>query len=330
MNMRLARYMGNGQVAIVEEAAPCLQDGGLLVKTEACGLCSGELMDWYMDRKIPHVLGHEVAGIVVESNDERFAVGSRVFPHHHAPCMQCEMCEQELYVHCAQWKATKLIPGGMAEMFVVPGGNLNDTILVDDLRPQDAALIEPLACVVKAIKMVDRSAPELETEDLARYFGRVAVIGLGVMGLMHMFAMPGAVGYEINPKRLEWAKRFGLDARTTESPEEADAVFVCPGNQAALDMARRMIAPGGTIVMFAPMPPGEPTPVDLNSLYFRDARIVSSYSCGPDDTAIAAEWIREGTIRAEQVVSDFIGLDELPKAYQAMKSGEILKAMVMF
>src|SRR3954464_12385435 len=109
--MKLARYIGNGEVAIVEEAPPTLPDGGLLVRTEACGLCSGELMSWYMDRKIPHVLGHEVAGIVGESADDRFPVCSRVFPHHHAPCLQCDHCARGQYVHCEQWKRTKLDPG---------------------------------------------------------------------------------------------------------------------------------------------------------------------------------------------------------------------------
>jgi len=326
--MKLARYIGNGQVAIVEEDEPTLPAGGLLIKTEASGLCSGELMDWYMDRKIPHVLGHEVSGLVAESEDERFPVGSRVFPHHHAPCMKCDFCRSELYVHCSQWKTTKLVPGGMAEMFAVPKENLNDTIRTDGMRPQDAALIEPLACVVKAL----RTSGTLEAYwprscDAAL---RVSVIGLGVMGLMHMLLMSGAAGYEINPARIAWATKLGLDTRIPDPSATADYVFVCPGNQAALDLATQMIAPGGTIVLFAPMPPGTPTPVDLNRLYFKDVNLVSSYSCGPNDTAIAAQMLKEGKIKAEQVVSDFIALEELPKAYQAMKNGEILKAMVMF
>src|SRR4051794_26553745 len=149
--MKLARYIGGGQIAILDEPAPTCPPGGLLVKTEASGLCSGELMDWYMDKKVPHVLGHEVAGIVVESQDDRFQVGSRVFPHHHAPCMQCSYCQKQLHVHCEQWKRTKLIPGGMAEYFAVAPENLTDTIEVSELRAIDAALIEPLACVVKSI-----------------------------------------------------------------------------------------------------------------------------------------------------------------------------------
>src|SRR5438132_13023667 len=117
--MKLARYTGGGEIAIVDEPMPICPPGGLLIKTEACGLCSGELMDWYMDRKVPHVLGHEVAGIVIESQDDRFPVECRVFPHHHAPCLACSFCARGLYVHCEQWKRTKLLPGGMAEFFAV-------------------------------------------------------------------------------------------------------------------------------------------------------------------------------------------------------------------
>jgi L-iditol 2-dehydrogenase len=320
--MRLARERGGGEVAIVEEPTPCLPEGGLLVRTEACGLCSGELMDWYMDRKVPHVLGHEVAGIVVESDDERFPMGSRVFPHHHAPCLQCELCQKGLYVHCPQWKATKLGPGGMSEFFAVPPGNLNDTLVVSDLRSIDAALIEPLACVVKGIhSFPNQSAISNQ---------RSAVIGLGVMGLMHVLMLPGSVAYELNPDRIAWARSLGLDARTPDEAEPADHIYVCPGNREALELALSIAEPGARILLFAPLPPGELVPLDLNKLYFKDISIVTSYSCGPEDTQRAAKAIREGKVRAEQVVSDFIALEDLPTAYRAMKSGKILKPMVVF
>lgn len=320
--MKLARYLGGGVVGIVDEPEPALPEGGLLIQTEACGLCSGELMDWYMERKIPHVLGHEVAGRVIASDDDRFPVGCRVFPHHHAPCLECDFCRRGLTVHCPQWRATKLLPGGMAERFAVPAGNLNDTVRVDDLRPVDAALIEPLACVEKAIRLAERSS-DIKT-------AKLAVIGLGVMGLMHMLRLPGAVGYDLNPSRIEWARGLGLDARHPDQAEKADVVFVCPGTKAAFDFAASLLHPGGTLVLFAPMEPGSETPIDLHRLYFLDATIVSSYSCGPEDTLRAREAIQAGTVRAEQVVSDFVGIDGLPAAYERMKRGEILKAMVVF
>lgn len=320
--MKLARYVGNGRIAILDEPIPECPPGGLLIKTEASGLCSGELMDWYMEKKVPHVLGHEIAGKVVESGDSRFPVGSRVFVHHHASCGACESCEAGLEVHCDQWKRTKLIPGGMAEYFAAPAENLADTHRVDDLRPTDAALIEPLACVVKSVTLASRAA-DLQSQN-------VAVIGLGVMGLMHLLAIPGAKGYEIHDGRLAHARSLGLRADHPENFELAETIFVCPGSKPALDLAIRNVKPGGQIVMFAPMPPGEETPVDLNRLYFQDVTLLNSYSCGRRDTTVAIEWIRQGKLRAEQVVSDFIGIDELPDAYQKMKCGEILKPMVIF
>jgi L-iditol 2-dehydrogenase len=321
--MKVARYLGKGEIGIVEEPVPSRPPGGLLVRTEACGLCSGELMEWYMDRKVPHVLGHEVAGQVVESEDERFPVGSRVFPHHHAPCLSCDMCESGHHVHCEQWRATKLQPGGMAEWFAVPAENLNDTIRVDDMRPVDAALIEPLACVMKSLRMAD--LPLVPTEDSPS----TAVIGLGVMGLMHLLMVDGAVGYDLKESRLEWARAQGLDARAPIEYEQSEIVFVCPGSQAAFEFALEFVLPGGTIVMFAPLPPGEPLRVP-GEAYFRDIKIAHSYSCGPLDTQAAVEAIEQGYLWAEQVVSDFIPMSELPSAYAAMKRADILKPMVVF
>jgi L-iditol 2-dehydrogenase len=351
--LKLARYIGGGEIAIVDEPIPACPPGGLLVKTEASGLCSGELMDWYMEKKVPHVLGHECAGIIVESQSEEFPVGSRVFVHHHAPCLKCDFCARGLYVQCDQWKRTKLVPGGMAEYFAVSPDNFHDTFSVGQMRPQDAALIEPLACVVKsALLCKDRAQlkdqagairPLTASKRMPADFDRLiemintglwgspcAVIGLGVMGLMHLLILRNAIGYDINNLRVDYARSLGLDSREPAQAEKADAVFVCPGTKAALDFAIEIANPGATIVLFAPMPPGDETPVDLKRLYFNEIRLVSSYSCGPKDTRIAADLIEEGTVTAEQVVSHFIGIDELPDTYQKMKRGEILKPMVLF
>jgi L-iditol 2-dehydrogenase len=207
----------------------------------------------------------------------------------------------------------------MAERFAVPAANLVDTIAVDDLRPEDAALIEPLACVAKSLRL---AAP--------REQDRLAVIGLGVMGLMHLLAFRAGAGCDTNPRRLAWARAIGLDARSPEAMEPAEIVVVCPGSEAALRAGLALAAPGARVILFAPMPPGADAAVPLHDVYFRDLCLISAYSCGPDDTRRAAEWIREGRVRAEQVVSDLVTLEGLPRAYEAMRSGDILKAMVLF
>lgn len=324
--MKLARYAGQGIVTIVDEPKPACPKGGLLVKTLASGLCSGELMAWYMDRKIPHVLGHEVSGVIVESDDARFAVGHLIAPHHHAPCMHCKSCQRRQYVHCPQWKSTRLVPGGMAEFFAVAKENLTDAWLTDDLAPEDAALTEPLACVVKSLRQAGRTSVGVAPE-------HPLVIGLGFMGLLHMKLLgPSALGCDLSPSRISGAKAIGCQsvAVADVEPASADSVFVCPGSRSAFDLACRAVAPMGTIVLFAPFGDGGGPAVDLDSLYFRDVTIACSYSAGPNDCEMALMHLRQGDVRAKDVVSDFITLDQLPDAYAKMKRGEILKPMVMF
>jgi L-iditol 2-dehydrogenase len=274
-------------------------------------------MAWYMDRKLPHVLGHEVAGIVMESGDPRFPVGSRVFPHHHAPCLQCEYCARSMYTRCEQWKRTKLQPGGMAEYFAVSAENLNDTHVVSDLRAIDAALIEPLSCVAKAIGMTTGGPTE----------PRTAVIGLGFMGLLHALILKGCHAFDLNPSRLEWAQQQGVI--TLDEAAVYDRIIVMPGSQAAFDRAYAMSDQQAEICLFAPLPPDQDLKVP-GAAYFRDLRIFNAYSAGPPDSVQAIAWLREGRIRAEQVVTEFIPLSDLPRAYRAMRDGEILKPMVVF
>ncbi|MFZ0363844.1 MAG: alcohol dehydrogenase catalytic domain-containing protein, partial [Candidatus Cybelea sp.] len=171
-------------VRIERCAIPELRDGELLVRTMASGICSGDVMAWYIRRKAPLVLGHEPAGIVAETRGEvRFSVGDRVFVHHHAPCFECGACSRGEYVQCATWRASKIDPGGIAQYFRVARENQRDTLaLPPGVGFSDASLIEPLACVVKSLRRSGLRAGD-----------RLYVIGLGVMGLLHVLAA-GALG----------------------------------------------------------------------------------------------------------------------------------------
>lgn len=319
--MKAARYHLGGEVRIEELPVPDCPPGGLLVQTLASGLCSGELMTWYMDRKAekaPHVIGHEVCGRVIQSENSTFTVGSLVAPHHHSPCMNCSYCKRLAYVHCPQWKRTRLDPGGMAEFFAVSADNLNDCHLVDGLAPEDAALMEPLACVAKQLRKINYQSGE-----------PAAVIGLGVMGLLHALSMPGCVAFETNPERREWAIQQGIDAREPSLSQKFDCVILCPGTEQALNFAFAIADLEARIGIFSPLPP-QPVALNLEELYMGDYSLINSYSCGPIDTRQALAWIQDGRVTANQVVTHRITLEELPKAYQDMKLGKILKPMVVF
>ena len=183
--------------------------GGLLVRIRACGLCPGEAMDWYMVRKAPLVLGHEPVGEVVSAGAavEGFKPGDRVFVHHHAPCMRCARCRRGDYVHCATWRRSHLIPGGVSEFAVVPPEIVTgDTLLVPpEISDEAATFIEPLATVVKSLRR-SRMRPG----------DRVLVIGLGVMGMLHVLLARRldagmVIGADRVPSRLARAHEAGAD-----------------------------------------------------------------------------------------------------------------------
>jgi L-iditol 2-dehydrogenase len=206
----------------------------------------------------------------------------------------------------------------MAEFFAVPRENLDDTHLADDLSPENAALGEPLGCVVKSL------AFDYETPTL--------VVGLGFMGLVHLLLLgafgEGSQGVDLNPDRVAHATAQGLDAHT-QAEGRFPRVVVCPGSQAAFDAALRHIEPGGEIVLFAPLPPEESLRIPP-SVYFQDLRIRHAYSCALPETREAMRLLRAGKVRAEQCVTRFLSLEDLPAAYLDMKAGRVLKPMVLF
>ena len=132
--MQVARLYDFGDIRVEESARPEVGDGDILVRASACGICSGDIMPWYIKRKAPLVLGHEPVGVVEQTGASvrDFKRGDRVFVHHHAPCFQCAACRRGEYVQCATWRATNIVPGGMAEYFLVSAANQRDTLRLPD------------------------------------------------------------------------------------------------------------------------------------------------------------------------------------------------------
>lgn len=325
--MRAAVLYDVDDIRIEERDVPEIGAGELLVHTRASGICTGDVMAWYVRRKAPLVLGHEPAGVVAAVGEgvTEFAPGDRVFVHHHAPCFSCRSCERGDYVQCATWRKTSIDPGGLAEYFRVPKENVRDTLrLPQDLPFADGSLVEPLACVMKSIR---RSG--------VRSGDTIYVIGLGVMGLMHALAAQdlGAVvaGSDFLEERRGRAAALGVHAvHPDQGFTGADVVICGPGSPEALRNAFAAVAPGGTVVMFTPLEPGVPFTFDPNDLYFRDVKLVTSYSCGPQDTREALAVLARGIVTAQRLGATFYPLEEAAAAYQALRGSRILKPIVTF
>jgi L-iditol 2-dehydrogenase len=340
--MKVAKLYSFDDIRVEDIPVPEVGPREALIKTRACGICSGDVMPWYIEKKAPLVLGHEPSGEIVETGSEvrSFKKGDRVFTHHHAPCFTCRSCRRGDYVQCDTWKNSRIIPGGVSEYILVPAVNLeNDTIIIpEDMSFEDAALIEPVACVLKGLKRAR-----------IRRGDTVLVIGLGVMGMINMIAARhlGAgkiIGADMVRFRLDMAGKFGADEvidvsrtgvfeglREITHGEMAELVIVGPNSSDVMAQGLQSVRPGGQVLLFTPAKPGETLVIDPNRLYFNDINIITSYSCGPSDTADACELIGRGIVSAEKVVTHRFPVEKTGEAFRLTAvPGDSLKALIVF
>lgn len=363
--MKAAKLYSFNDIRIENIPVPEMGPNDVLIKTRACGICSGDVMPWYIEKKAPLVLGHEPAGEIVELGKEvqssgfrvwsqrdfkdslrlthhsSLSVGDRVFVHHHAPCMNCRYCLRGDYVQCETWRNSKIIPGGISEFIVIPEINLrNDTLLLPDtISFEDATLIEPTACVIKSLKRAG-----IRRGDTA------LVIGLGVMGQIHIllareFGIDRIIGADMVEFRLKKALEFGADQVIDIKKEEdilekirdltdgkgAEIVIVGPNSVEAMMTGLRAVSRGGSVVLFTPARPGEILKIDPNEIYFSDINIVTSYSCGPDDTIMAMRFIEKGIVSAKKLVTHRFTIDETEKAFRITAGArDSLKCIIVF
>jgi L-iditol 2-dehydrogenase len=338
--MQVARLYDFGDIRVEQSTRPEVGPTDLLVRVSACGICSGDIMPWYIRRKAPLVLGHEPVGVVEEVGTavREFRPGERVFVHHHAPCFDCAPCRRGEYVQCATWRATSIMPGGMAEYFLVSAANQRDTLkLPADVADLDGVLVEPAACVVKSLRRSGLKAGE-----------SVLVIGLGIMGMMHVklarnLGASTVIGADLFERRAHRALELGADFALVVAGDDlvdqvrevthgamADVVIVGPGSSRAITTGIAAAGKGATVVQFTATPPDEEMLVKPHDLYFSETRLVPSYSCGPDDTREALDLVRNGVINARELVTHQFPLAQINQAYEQAQKPESLKVVVTF
>lgn len=338
--MQVARLYDFGDIRVEESARPEVGPTDILVRASACGICSGDIMPWYIKRKAPLVLGHEPVGIVeaAGASVRDFKHGDRVFVHHHAPCFQCAACRRGEYVQCPTWRATNISPGGMAEFFLVSAENQRDTLMLpDSLGDADGVLIEPAACVVKSLRRSGLKPGET-----------ILIIGLGIMGMMHVklarhLGAGMIIGADLFHSRASRAVELGADkgivvagnnlipqVREITKGAMADVVIVGPGTSKAISAGIAASGKGATVVQFTATPPDDELLVKPHDLYFNETRLVPSYSCGPEETREALALVEHGVINARDLVTHSFPLTQITEAFATAQKPESLKVIVTF
>ena len=334
--MRAAIYHGGGRLSIEEMADPVAGPGEIVIRTRQCGICGTDLMEWYQDTKAPVVLGHEPVGDVVAAGEGApFAVGDRVFVHHHVPCLECDLCRRGRDTLCETFRRTRIDPGGLAEYVRVPAENtaLDVHRLPDGMSDETGTLIEPLACILRGQRLAGVGEG-----------AHVVIVGAGSMGLIEaelalVLGAARVVVVEPNADRRPAAAALGATVLPACEPDAvrdalggrpADQVIVCTHVLAAMNDALYLAGPAGVVQYFAPTPPGEMVPLDLGAVFWREVEIQSTYSAGPADIRDAIDLLAAGRVRAAGIVTHHVPFAEVDEAFRLARTGEALKVVIDF
>ncbi len=332
--MRAAMYYNNSDIRLEDIEKPKIGAGELLVKIQASGICGSDVMEWYRIHKAPLVLGHEMAGEVVEvgAGVASFSLGDRVAATHHVPCFACHYCLSGHETVCdTLLSGTHFDPGGFCEYVRLAAINVQHGTwkLPDHVDYDMATFIEPLACVLRGQKSAKLKPG-----------ARVLVLGAGISGLLHVHlaSVCGAgliAASDLSRYRLDAAKKFGanfvFDARDdvarlfkeANNGFGADLVIVCAGAKQAFKQAMEVVGRGGTILFFAPTMDGVTLPLSVNDLFWRrDVTITTTYAGGPADCVEALELISHGRVRVKEMITHRFGLADTVEGSKLVAGGD--------
>lgn len=337
--MRAAVLTDVGEMEVQDRERPQPGAEEVLVEVGATGVC---MTDFHMyhgsfDVAKPIVLGHESAGTVaaVGTDVHGFEVGDRVAINPVVPCNACSACKRGDTHLCENntsigGAGETIVDGAFAEYVRVPVTNVED---VGDLPFEQAALAEPLGCCVHG---ADRSA--ITQGD------SVALIGAGPIGLMllqtlrNRGAAPIAV-VELDPDRRELAADLGADLVVDPTERDAveaireeigpvDAGIEVVGKVSTIEQAHEVTAKGGTTLIFGV--PDQDATMEVNpfDIYFEEIDLHGTYALTQESFERAVRLLREGRIDAESLVTEEVGLDDIPAAFDRMANTEGLKKLV--
>jgi len=333
--MLAAVLYGPEDLKIEKVAIPDVGPEDLLIRVKVALTCGTDFKVWkqgYHARMIkpPSVFGHELAGIVEvagEAVQDRFRPGMRVVAANSAPCNACFFCLKQKANLCEDLVFNN---GAYAEYALIPGRILreNTAEIPQHLSFVDAALVEPLACVLRGIEETG-----IQPGDTT------VVIGCGPIGLkfIRILSRRGvrviAVGKR--PSQMKVAERMGaaaaFDISTIENPIAevrqltyrqfgADSVIEAVGAPATWNWATQMVRCGGTVNLFGGCPRGTKVEFESSALHYSEITLKSSFHHTPKFVREALETISRGEVSADDFVTGEIALSELPALFQHMKN----------
>jgi L-iditol 2-dehydrogenase len=324
--VRQQRFHAPGDVRLAEVAMPEPGPGEVLVKVDAALVCGTDVKTFRRGHPMlldqaPAPFGHEYAGTVVQTGPgvARFRPGDRVTSANSAPCGHCYFCRRDQLSLCENLQP--LLNGAYADYLLVPAGivAVNMFRLPDDMPSERAALIEPLACVLKGLE-VGEVGPGTT----------VGIVGLGPIGQMMTFAATArgarVIALGRSDHKLAAAERMGawrvVDLRTVDDALEAvmehteerrgvDVAIEAVGLPEVWEFVMGMVRRGGVVNFFGGCEEGSTARIDTYRLHYEELCLTAAFHHTPKHVRMAMELLTRSSFPHEVLITHRYPLEEL-------------------
>lgn len=333
--MRAALLHGVKDLRVEDIDIPELESGEVLVRVEAATTCGTDLKIFqrgYVGGVIeyPTVFGHEWAGRVADTGEGVSWVkkGMRVRAGNSSPCLRCKMCQKGNYNLCEDmmW-----LWGAYAEYIKVPARivMLNMQEIPSPLSYQEAAVTEPLACVLYGIEKAD-----------VKLGDTVAIIGAGPIGLLHLqlakkLGAERIIVSDLVDERLGVAEELGADELVNAGRKDtvkmvkkftkgygADVVIEAIGLPATWEQALEVVRKGGTVLEFGGCPPGTEIKIRTELLHYGQVTLLGTFHATPAHFKKALNLIASGTVKAKPLITREMKLEEIKDAFEILTTSK--------
>jgi 2-desacetyl-2-hydroxyethyl bacteriochlorophyllide A dehydrogenase len=334
--MRAAVFEVPGEVIIKEMPYPAPGPGEVTIEVRACGLCG---TDWHLFRgefpaHYPLIPGHEFAGVIAKAGLDSggWCIGDRVIVDPNIACGQCYFCRKGQVNHCLNHQAIGVTrDGAFAEFVVVPARNVY--AIGEDLTFDEAAMVEPLSCVVYGLRRL-----RLQAGDQILIFGAGPIGLLLMQGCKHGGASTVTV-VDLDEKRLEVARSLGATHMVlADDQQEAtlreiarygyDAVIDATGVPSVVERCLNYVKSGGKLLLFGVCPQEAEVTISPFEVYRRDLEIIGTFALRYTfDAALAL--LQNRVIQVEPLIRPVLRLEDVPAMLTGREAAmDVLKAMI--
>lgn len=316
---------------------------GELLLDVKCALSCGTDLKFYRRGhpmfRFPSPLGHEFSGIVAESGPgvDNFRPGDALMAAPTAPCGSCFFCSRGQENLCSQ-AIEIMVMGAYADFLLLPAPVVarNAFQKPADLSFEEAALLEPLACVVHAHCLAHPEPGET-----------ALVIGAGAFGLLHALMLKAegidqiAVAGRGKP-RLGWASELGaaqvIDVAAEDAEQRtkelnhgygADLVIEATGQVAGWEAALRAVRRGGRVIFFGGCPAETQVALDTRRMHYDNLTLLAPFHYRPQDVRRAYELLAAHKLGAGRIINGRRPLAELVEVFEGLERGEFLKCAII-